>query len=223
MTSSDPTPASVYDADYYERGVQTGKSGYQNFSWLPELTMKMAHQLIITLPIGRTDKVLDFGCAKGFLVKALRLLDIDAYGVDVSQYAIDQVDPMVRGLCTVISEQIDTTCFSRDYDWLVAKDVFEHLTETQLRQLLTCAKPKVKRMFAAIPLGREDRSGYVVPAYDNDVTHIIVQPLDWWMDTFKECGWNVDGATHSFRGVKDNWSASWPMGNAFFTISRQSA
>ncbi|MBY0510658.1 MAG: class I SAM-dependent methyltransferase [Rhodospirillaceae bacterium] len=223
MTPSEATPASAYDADYYERGVQTGKSGYQNFTWLPELTIKMAHHLILTLPINRGEKVLDFGCAKGFLVKALRLLDIDAYGVDISAYAIDQVDPMVRGLCALIKDAADPVCFNREYDWLVSKDVFEHLNEAQLRQLLTCAKPKVKRMFAAVPLGKDDGSGYIVPSYDNDVTHIIVKPLRWWMDLFLECGWNVDSATHSFRGVKDNWTASWPRGNAFFVISRPPA
>ena len=34
-------------------------------------------------------KVLEIGCAKGFVVEGLRDLGVDAYGIDVSQYAID--------------------------------------------------------------------------------------------------------------------------------------
>ena len=34
-------------------------------------------------------KVLEIGCAKGFVVEAMRDLGIDAYGIDVSQYAKD--------------------------------------------------------------------------------------------------------------------------------------
>ena len=210
-----------YDEDYFERGVQTQKSGYQNYSWLPELTIKMAHHLVQQLPIQEGDKVLDFGCAKGFLVKALRLLDVQAYGVDVSEYAIDRVDPDSRGLCTLISGASDPKCFSRQYEWLIAKDVFEHLTEEQLTEFLIHSRSKVERLFSAIPLGKDDASGFVVPDYDRDVTHVTKQPLEWWMNLFEHNGWNVDSVDYSFRGVKDSWFSSWPRGNAFFILSRQ--
>jgi SAM-dependent methyltransferase len=224
MNLNEPTKfisAEMYDEDYFERGVQTGKSGYQNYSWLPELTIKMAHHLVQTLPIRHGERVLDFGCAKGFLVKALRLLDVDAYGVDISPYAIDHVDPAVRGLCTLVSGPSDPLIISRDYDWMVSKDVFEHLSETQLRELLQRSRERIKHIFAAIPLGLDDGSGYIVPEYDRDTTHVTKQPLDWWMDLFQSTGWNVDSANHSFRGVKDAWTAAWPRGNGFFVLTRR--
>jgi len=222
MKIDQPTVPTMFDADYFERGVETGKSGYQNYSWLPELTIKMAHHLIQSLPIKSTEVVLDFGCAKGFLVKALRLLDIEAYGVDVSEYAIEQCDPSVREYCQIISGVGDSKCFNRPYDWLISKDVFEHLTEIELRGVLTNARSKVKRIFAAVPLGKSDGTGFIVPAYDHDPTHLIAQPLGWWLDLFSDCGWRVDIASHSFRGVKDNWATSWPNGNAFFVASPRS-
>jgi ubiquinone/menaquinone biosynthesis C-methylase UbiE len=40
---------------------------------------------------------LDIGCAKGFLVKDLIALDIDAYGIDVSEYALMNCEPEVVG------------------------------------------------------------------------------------------------------------------------------
>lgn len=221
MAQNQVVDPGTYDEDYFERGVQTQKSGYQNYSWLPELTIKMAHHLVQLLPIKHGEKVLDFGCAKGFLVKALRLLDVDAYGVDVSEYAIDRVDPQVRGLCTRICGPQDPRCFNRDYDWMVSKDVFEHLTEAQLSELLQLARGRVKHMFAAIPIGKDDSKGFIIPEYDRDITHVTMEPLHWWMELFQKNGWNVDSATHSFRGVKDSWTAAWPHGNAFFVVSRR--
>jgi SAM-dependent methyltransferase len=41
--------------------------------------------------------VLDVGCAKGFLVKDLLALGIDAYGVDVSRYALMHCEPEAIG------------------------------------------------------------------------------------------------------------------------------
>ena len=41
--------------------------------------------------------MLDVGCAKGFLVKDLLAIGIDAYGIDVSEYALMHCEPEVVG------------------------------------------------------------------------------------------------------------------------------
>lgn len=43
------------------------------------------------------DRVLDVGCAKGFLVKDLLELGIDVFGVDISSYALMHCEPEVVG------------------------------------------------------------------------------------------------------------------------------
>ena len=74
-----------YDEDYFERGIESGKSLYTNYRWIPELTIPMCSFLNEQLGIGQSENVLDFGCAKGFIVKAMRLLGRNAYGVDLNQ------------------------------------------------------------------------------------------------------------------------------------------
>ena len=118
---------SRYDEEYFENGIVTGLSGYMNYRWIPELTLPMSHFLIKQLNIADSQTVLDFGCAKGFMVRAMRLLGIDAYGVDVSQYAIGQVPAEVAKYCNHISGCDDAQCFPRRYDWLISKDVFNSL------------------------------------------------------------------------------------------------
>ncbi len=47
-----------YDRDYYERGLASGKSNYDNYRWIPELTFPMAMTIIDVLGIRRGDRVL---------------------------------------------------------------------------------------------------------------------------------------------------------------------
>ena len=66
------TSGEVYDADYFLRGKQTGRSLYENYRWLPDLTIPMVAAMIRHLGIKPDDKILDFGCARGYVVKAFR-------------------------------------------------------------------------------------------------------------------------------------------------------
>ena len=213
---------SRYDEEYFENGVVTGVSGYINYRWIPDLTLPMSHYLIKQLKIEDGATVLDFGCAKGFLVKALRLLGVEAYGVDVSEYAISQVPAEVAKYCRLIIGCADAQCFSRKYDWLISKDVFEHIPETDLRILLENATGSVKNIFVAVPLGRDDVSNkFIIPAYDNDVTHITIKSEEWWHRLFVNCGWDVVEFHYTFKGLKENWTAAWSNGNGFYVLKRR--
>ncbi len=72
-----------YDYDYFEKGVTSKKSCYLNYRWMPDLTIPMASKIIKFLNIRDKESILDFGCSKGYMVRAFRLLDINAYGVDI--------------------------------------------------------------------------------------------------------------------------------------------
>ena len=124
-------PNDYFNEDYYERGAETGKSLYSHYRWMPELTIPMAHHIIhttATMTMGR-DKVLDFGCAKGYTVHALRLLGIKAFGVDVSEYAISQAPKEVSKFLGVIKpfEEIGKCTKGTGYDWVLCKDILEHI------------------------------------------------------------------------------------------------
>ena len=57
----------------------------------------MAHDIVDHFRLKPGDRVLDVGCAKGFLVKDLLALGIDAFGIDISQYALMHCEPEVIG------------------------------------------------------------------------------------------------------------------------------
>jgi SAM-dependent methyltransferase len=205
-----------FDADYFERGIESGKSCYQVYRWIPELTIPMAMTIIDYLGIKRGHKVLDYGCSKGFLVKALRLLYRDAWGLDVSRYAIRNADPYVQGYCAVAGDGA-YELFPEEFDFCIAKDVFEHIFEGDLDKVLK-EKIKAKTLFAVIPLGEDGK--YRAPANNFDKSHVICQPESWWIKKFGECGWILVDSTLSIRGIKDSYQESYPDAHGFFTLRR---
>lgn len=195
-----------YNKDYYEEGVAKGVSGYTNYSWQPELTIPLAHRLTRRLLLTPNTRVLDFGCAKGFLVKALRLLDVPAFGCDVSEYAISKVDPDYKDF-------VWAGGIKGIYHTIVAKDVFEHLSKKELNKVLKAARKSAERLFFVVPMGENGK--YVIPQYENDVTHVIREDALWWTKAASNAGWDVLSWSYNMDGLKDSW-AHYPTGNAWF-------
>jgi predicted TPR repeat methyltransferase len=204
-----------YDESYYENGVLTGKSCYVNYRWMPELTIKMAYSIIKYLNIGANDSILDFGCAKGYIVKSLRILDVNAFGCDISEYAIKSVDPDIREYCYLVKNDIFED--GKKYNWLMTKDVLEHMNESDIDKLLSQSVKNVKSMFHVIPLGND--GNFIVPEYHDDPSHIQIQSKDWWIAKFKEHGWNTVNFDYKVNGIKDNWTEKYEFGNGYFTLS----
>jgi len=205
---------SIYNEDYFERGIEKGISCYTNYRWIPELTIRMAMALIDFLGISRHSTILEFGCAKGYLVKAFRILWREAYGCDISEYAISHADPDVVNFVRLCND--DIVPFSNHFNLCIAKDVFEHISENELNLTLNNLRLKCDHLFAVIPLG--DGSRFVVPAYNQDITHVTAKDMEWWVKKFNESGWKLDDFSYIVKGVKDNWS-HYLKGNCFFKLS----
>lgn len=206
-----------YNEDYFMRGIETGKSLYTQYSWMPELTIPMAAMMVAHLGIKPEQTILDFGCARGYVVKALRSLGYIAYGYDVSQWAIDNCDPEVGEYLTVS----EGTAFGvgRTYDWIIAKDVLEHIPEVRetVDLMMSSASAGV---FVVVPLSATDGGRYVIRSYEEDKTHIHRFPLEKWVRMFLRPGWRVE-ASYRVPGIKDNyWRADYQWGNGFLVARR---
>lgn len=208
--------SSIYNKDYFETGVQKGISGYQDYRWLPERTIKFAHRIVKELGLREGDKVLDYGCAKGYLVKALRILDIEAFGCDISKYAISEVDKDMKDYCKLMEN--GNMPFDYNFREVIAKDVFEHFNESQLEEVLQKCSKISERLFAIVPLGEKGK--YIIPAYEMDITHNLREPREWWEQRFEENGWDVNRFSYLVKGMKENWK-DYPKGNGFFFLKRK--
>ena len=82
-----------YGEMYFDGPREYGYGGYRyDGRWQP-----VARDIVAHFGLKPGDRVLDVGCAKGFLVKDLLALGINAYGVDISRYALLNCEPEVVG------------------------------------------------------------------------------------------------------------------------------
>lgn len=207
--------AEKYDEDYYLRGRQTGKSLYEDYHWMPEATMPMAQTIVDHLGIKAGETILDFGCARGYLVRALRELGYTAFGYDISEWAIENGDLSV---IEYLTRRLDTmTC--RQHDWIIAKDVLEHCeyVTTVINNLMELT---TKGVFVVVPLSPYFNNPYVIGEYEKDVTHCQRMTLNGWSNLFLHHNWSVT-SQYRLPGVKDNWyKPGWERGNGFITAKR---
>jgi SAM-dependent methyltransferase len=173
---------SFYDQDYFDRGCQSGKSNYVDYSWERiggEVEKTAAHIIKHYAPA----KTLDVGCAKGFMVKALYERGVDAYGIDASDYAVSKVPAEVNGRVK-LGLASDLTYNSNEFDLVTIFDVLEHIPEELAYP--TCAELlRVSSKWVLV---------YVVTKYepdDIDPTHINIKPREWWEAKFVELGGKI--------------------------------
>lgn len=200
-----------YDSDYYLRGKDTGKSLYEDYRWLPNLTVPMACRIIAHCGIQPDHHILDFGAARGYTVKAMRDLGYRAFGVDASKWAVDNCHP------DVVDYMQHNDTIPTSFDWIIAKDVLEHVPEVAdtIDNMMFHAAIGV---FAVVPLSITDGGPYNVGDYEKDVTHVHRLTLATWARMFTRHGWSVTLA-YRVPGVKDNYS-EYERGNGFLTCRR---
>ncbi len=203
---------SIFDEDYFERGVETGKSLYTNYRWMPKRMFKIANAFLKEMSIEKSETIIDYGAAKGFLVKALRRLGYNAFGVDISKYAISHADSEIKKYMF-----LKTT---KKYDVGIVKDVFEHAPNVrELEKMISQIKVLSNRWFVVVPLG--DGVEYVLPEYSKDPSHFIKQPKEWWINILEKNRFEVIESKYRVKGMKDNWynpPKGHPKSNLFLHI-----
>jgi hypothetical protein len=122
--------------------------------------------------------VLDAGCAMGLLVECLRNRNVQAWGIDLSEFAIQNAHPDVRPFLWVGS-----ICepFPQKYDLIVTIEVFEHLLPDQAEQAAAVlCQHTGDILFSSTPYD------YV------EATHLNVQPPEYWAELFASHGFVRD-------------------------------
>jgi SAM-dependent methyltransferase len=87
--------AKRFDALFFDGPRDYGYGGYRyDGRWLP-----VARDIVRHFGLKAGDRVLDVGCAKGFLVKDLMTVcpGLEVFGLDISEYALLNCEPEVVG------------------------------------------------------------------------------------------------------------------------------
>jgi len=87
--------AMKFGKEYFDGTREQGYGGYRyDGRWLP-----IAEDIVRHFNLRPGDRVLDVGCGKGFLVKDLMKIcpGLDAFGLDISEYAVMNCEPEIIG------------------------------------------------------------------------------------------------------------------------------
>lgn len=167
----------IYNAEYYHSGC--GPIPYEEPEHWVNFFGMIADRIVADI---HPKTVLDAGCAMGYLVAALRDRGVEAYGVDISAYAISKVREDVRPFCKVgsLTEPLPAGLPDR-YDLVVTVEVLEHLYEDEGRQAIrNICKLTDEVLFTSTP------DDFTEP------THVNVQQREYWCRAFFENGFMDD-------------------------------
>lgn len=176
----------IYDEKYYQRRKYEFESRYPYLSALAKTLVEEFNP----------KSVLDVGCAKGYLVYAFRHLGVEAYGVDISEYAISQSPGEIRDALFNIDVDSQRLPFEDDtFDLVTAPEVIEHLQNHDhlLSEIRRALKPK-GIVFMATPTRRWldvfltliGAGGY--GRFGRNPSHVNIHSRSFWISTFESYG-----------------------------------
>lgn len=122
-------PASLYGGAYFGEGRdpsgdRQGRSGYATYDRISSNADIAAYLLWRNFRVHRS---LDVGCARGFLVEALRELGVDAHGCDVSAYAVAHAAPGALGYVRLGDPSRGLPYDDGAFELVTALEILEHL------------------------------------------------------------------------------------------------
>ncbi len=136
------------------------------------------------------DRILEIGCAKGYVLIEFHKLGLQAAGIDISRYAVAGAHPDIRA---AISVGTATRLPFPDsaFDLVVAKEILPHISEDAVpRAIREAMRVSRKFLFFEIQTGRSAGELERVRLWDR--THQCVRPPDWWEAQLAAAGYSGD-------------------------------
>ena len=162
----------IFDEYYYAHDC--GNPCRRDDIWLSFFD-QMAERIIEQYNPGN---VLDAGCAWGFLVEAFRKRGVEAYGLDISEFAIKNVHQDFKPYCRIGSI---ADSFDREYDLITCIEVLEHMPQREAEKAIEniCSHAK-EIVFSSTPFDYKE------------VTHVNVHDPEYWAEQFARFGFYRD-------------------------------
>lgn len=101
----------------------------------------------------KNKKLLDIGCATGFLLQEAQSLGVKIYGIDINEWAIQHAKeklPNARLYCGQLHRALEKKFFSENYfDIVIGTDIIEHISDCRsfLKNVLRALKRGGKAAF----------------------------------------------------------------------------
>lgn len=154
--------------------------------WIP-----IAKRLINYYKLKKGDKILDVGCGKGYLVYDLVNLGIDAYGVDISEYAIDSApDSIQTKLYLCDAKDLSFNFNENQFDLVISINTIHNLLLKDCKKAIKEIQKIGKNAFIVVDSYRnkEEKKRMM----DWNITGETIRSVKNWKKLFKEVGYTGD-------------------------------
>lgn len=161
----------LYNYDYYHNCC--GPIAYEDPEHWIKFFGDIAERIIKDI---NPKTVLDAGCAMGYLVTAFRDRGVEAYGIDISEYAVSMAREDIKPYCFVgsLTERLPPN-MPRRYDLVVSIEVLEHLyAEDGKVAIKNICNLSDNILFCSSPTDF------------TELTHFNVQQREYWAKLFAE-------------------------------------
>ncbi|MGD6850757.1 MAG: glycosyltransferase [Candidatus Bathyarchaeia archaeon] len=192
-------PGSFYNADYYLNGVNSnygskdasGKilfSPYDEANYLPR-NRQLAKFIASTY---KPKTALVLGCARAYLVQALVEQGVDAQGIDISKWAIENAPEKIKDRLFVGDICNLSRWKTQSVDCVIGLDVFEHIKVPDLYTAVAEAQRVCKEILVIdVPLGKDDL--HPDQSSGGDKSHVSVYSEGFWRKNFESVNLYLDG------------------------------
>ncbi len=186
------TEDQVYELKKYGKEYFDGKIGYGGYyydgRWKP-----VAEEMADHYKLDNNSKILEIGCAKGFLLYELYKLGYkDVYGCDISDYAISNTPEEIRHKCKVLSA--DSLSYEdNSFDYVYSIDCIHNLdadgVDKAIQEMMRVSKNK-RDIFIRVGSFRNQKE------YENIKSWAVTSPTinspDEWLARFKRLNYEGD-------------------------------
>ena len=136
------------------------------------------------------DRVLEIGCAKGFVLVEFQKLGMTVFGIDASDYAVRHAYRDVRPFI-ILGDAAALPFPEETFDLVYGKEILPHLSGSQLddamRESMRVSKGQV---FFEIQCGRTVHELEYLTRWD--ATHKTIRPPEWWDARFRKLNYSGD-------------------------------
>jgi hypothetical protein len=176
-----------FEKEYF---INSNTGNYKDYT--KKKFKNLCEDLITYFDIKPEDKIIDFGCATGGLIKEfVEKGYTNIKGTDVSYWAIQYGMDILKLKNELNYYNIHLLTEEKDYLFLL--DVLEHIPSVEeIKQILILGKKNLrKKMVIRIPVSRKEGEPYVYDVSRNDITHVQCHSINWWIDLFNLVGLKI--------------------------------
>ena len=189
VTDIDRAVARKFDVEYYDGDRLTGYGGY---GYSPRFWTDTVAHIVDVYSLSNDSKILDIGCAKGYMMYDLSLLipEAEIKGVDISQYAKDHaIEPMKEN---IVVSNANNLPFPDDYfDLVIAINTLHNLPLIDCKQAFREINRVTKNNSFVMNDAWRDAKGKQSMLKWN-LTALTYMSCDDWKELFKEVDYKGD-------------------------------